>query len=116
MDIKIHSLRFDADGKLLDFIENKVAKLDQFHDNIIGAEVTLRLEKSESSENKVADIKVQVPGSDLFSKKNLINGKLIFGQFFYKYIFPQITRIIRVKGGNIKFPTCPLMKFMYLVG
>ncbi|MBI9066463.1 MAG: ribosome-associated translation inhibitor RaiA [Salinivirgaceae bacterium] len=69
MDIKIQSLRFDADGKLLDFVENKVSKLDQFHDNIIGAEVTLRLDKSESSENKVADIKVLIPGSDLFSKK-----------------------------------------------
>lgn len=69
MDIKIHSLRFDADGKLLDFVENKVGKLDQYYDNIIAAEVTLRLDKSETSDNKVADIKIQVPGTDLFSKK-----------------------------------------------
>ena len=69
MDIKIHSLRFDADVKLLDFIETKVGKLDQFYDNIIAAEVTLRLDKSVTSDNKVADIKVQVPGTDLYSKK-----------------------------------------------
>ena len=69
MDIKIHSLRFDADVKLLDFVEGKVGKLDQFYDNIIAAEVTLRVDKSETSENKVADIKVQIPGTDLFSKK-----------------------------------------------
>lgn len=69
MDIKIHSLRFDADVKLLNFIESKVNKLDQFYDNIIAAEVTLKLDKSVTSENKVADIKLQIPGTDLFSKK-----------------------------------------------
>ena len=69
MDIKIQSLRFDADAKLLDFVEGKVNKLEQYFDNIIGAEVILRLDKSEDSGNKVADIKILIPGNDLFSKK-----------------------------------------------
>lgn len=69
MDIKIQSLRFDADTKLLNFVENKVNKLDQYYDNIIGAEVILRLDKSEEAGNKVADVKVLIPGNDLFSKK-----------------------------------------------
>lgn len=69
MDIKIHSVHFDADKKLEDFIENKVSKLDQFYDNIIGAEVFLKIEKNQSPENKVAEIKLQIPGSDLFAKK-----------------------------------------------
>ncbi len=69
MDIKIHSLRFNADVKLESFVENKVGKLDQFYDNIIGAEVTLRLEKSEDSSNKMAEIKVLIPRNDMFSKK-----------------------------------------------
>ena len=69
MDIKIQSLRFDADIKLLDFVENKVSKLNQYYDNIIGAEVILRLDKSEIAGNKVADIKILIPGNDLFSKK-----------------------------------------------
>ena len=69
MDIKIQSLRFDADTKLLDFVENKVSKLNQYYDNIIGVEVILKLDKSEESGNKVADIKILIPGSDLFSKK-----------------------------------------------
>lgn len=69
MKIKIHSLRFDADTKLLDFIETKVSKLDQFFDNIIGAEVTLRIHNSDENENKVADIKIMIPGNDLFSRR-----------------------------------------------
>jgi len=69
MDIKIHTVHFDADKKLVDFVENKVGKLDQFYDNIIGAEVFLRVEKGQSPENKLAEIKLQIPGSDLFAKK-----------------------------------------------
>jgi len=69
MNIKIQSLRFDADAKLLDFVENKLSKLDQYYDNIIGAEVILRLDKSEDVGNKVADIKILIPGNELFSKK-----------------------------------------------
>lgn len=69
MDIKVHSLRFDADGRLINFVESKVGKLDQYYDNIIGAEVTLRIDNSDDSENKVADIKILIPGSELFSKR-----------------------------------------------
>ncbi len=69
MDINIHSLKFDADSKLIDFVETKVQKLNQYYDNIIKADVTLRLEKSESLENKLAEIKLEIPGSDLFAKK-----------------------------------------------
>ena len=69
MDVKIHSVHFDADKKLIEFVENKVNKLDQFYDNIIGAEVFLRVEKDQSPDNKLAEIKLQIPGSDLFAKK-----------------------------------------------
>jgi|SRR6056297_143256 len=69
MDVKIHSVHFDADKKLIEFVENKVNKLDQFYDNIIGAEVFLRVEKDQSPYNKLAEIKLQIPGSDLFAKK-----------------------------------------------
>jgi putative sigma-54 modulation protein len=69
MDIKIHSIRFDADTKLLDFIDIKVQKLIQFFDEIIGAEVFLRLDKSQDFENKVVEIRLLLPGNELFAKK-----------------------------------------------
>lgn len=69
MNIKVHSIRFDADQKLINFIESKVEKLDLFYDNIIAGEVYLRLDKSSSNENKVAEIKLIMPGKDLFAKK-----------------------------------------------
>ncbi len=69
MDIKIHSIHFDADKKLIDFIHNKVKKLIQFYDNIIGAEVFLRVEKDQGQENKLAEIRLDIPGNDVFAKK-----------------------------------------------
>ncbi|HAZ03993.1 MAG TPA: ribosome-associated translation inhibitor RaiA [Marinilabiliales bacterium] len=69
MNIKVQSVHFDADGKLLEFIENKLSKLDHIYDQIVGAEVVLKIEKSEDSQNKVTDIKILIPGNDLFSKR-----------------------------------------------
>ena len=69
MDIKIHSVRFDADIKLINFIKSKVTKLVQFNDDIIAAEVFLRLENSQDMENKITEIKLDIPGNNLFAKK-----------------------------------------------
>jgi len=65
----VHSIHFDADGKLLEFVNEKVDKLDQYHDKIINGEVFLRLDKSDTNENKIAEIKVNIPGKELFAKK-----------------------------------------------
>lgn len=69
MRVKIQSIHFDADQKLLDFIELKVGKLNTYSNSIIDGEVYLRLDKSDSHENKVAEIKLMVPGNDLFAKR-----------------------------------------------
>lgn len=70
MNIKIQSLHFDADKKLLEFIENKVSKLSQVADDIIDAEVILRIENAESNDNKVAEISINIPhSSDIFARR-----------------------------------------------
>jgi len=69
MDIQIQSLGFDADKKLLNFINSKVSKLFKLYDGITSAEVTLRLQNSQSDENKLAEIKLEVPKLSLFAKK-----------------------------------------------
>jgi putative sigma-54 modulation protein len=69
MQVQVHSVHFDADAKLLEFIQSRLNKLEQFHDQIIGTEVFLRLDKSDVNENKVAEIRMAVPGKELFAKK-----------------------------------------------
>ena len=65
----IHSIHFDADLKLEKFIELRIQKLGNLFDNVIESEVFLRLDKN-AVENKVVEIKLGVPGNDLFAKKS----------------------------------------------
>ncbi len=69
MTINIQSVHFDADRKLLDFITEKAGKLSTFYDGIISCEVTLRLDKSSNSENKISEIKLLGKGHEFFAKK-----------------------------------------------
>ncbi|MBK7130402.1 MAG: ribosome-associated translation inhibitor RaiA [Crocinitomicaceae bacterium] len=69
MDLQVHSLHFDADKKLIDFVNGRVTKLGTYFDKIISGEVILKLDKSDDSENKVAEIKLMIPGKELFAKK-----------------------------------------------
>ena len=69
MNIKMHSIRFDADKKLLDFIDTRVKKLPNVYDDILGAEVFLRLDKDSDRENKLVEIKLDVKGQTVFAKK-----------------------------------------------
>ncbi|MBK9192332.1 MAG: ribosome-associated translation inhibitor RaiA [Crocinitomicaceae bacterium] len=69
MDLQVHSLHFDADKKLIEFVNGKVNKLETYFDKIISGEVVLKLDKSTDAENKVAEIKLMIPGKELFAKK-----------------------------------------------
>ncbi len=69
MNIQIHSLKFDADKKLLDFVSQKVNKLSLLSDDIVSAEVTLKLEKDDERENKITEIRVEYPRGPLFARK-----------------------------------------------
>jgi putative sigma-54 modulation protein len=69
MSTKVHSVHFDADGKLINFINSKVSKLNLFFDNIVASEVFLRLDKAADKGNKVAEVRLVLPGKELFAKK-----------------------------------------------
>ncbi|WP_226391238.1 ribosome hibernation-promoting factor, HPF/YfiA family [Penaeicola halotolerans] len=69
MKLQMHSIHFDADAKLINFIQKKTDKLETFYDRIIDGEVFMRLDKDESNENKVIEIKLNVPGKQLFAKE-----------------------------------------------
>ena len=66
-------MHFDADKKLLDFVNDKVGKLNTFYDGVISSEVTLRLDKSSNSDNKIAEVKMLGKGIDFFAKKQCLS-------------------------------------------
>ena len=67
MKINTTSIHFNADQKLIDYIQKKTAKLDQFFDRIIDAQVYLKLENSGQVRDKIVELKLMVPGDTLMA-------------------------------------------------
>lgn len=66
MKLQVQSIHFNADVKLINFIQRKVDKLETFYDRLVDGEVFLRL-NNEGIENKTVEIKLNVPGTQLFA-------------------------------------------------
>ena len=69
MNMKMQSVGFKADKKLEAFINQKLSKLNKFDNNISEYNVTLNIENSDPKANKVVEVKVKIPGNELFAKK-----------------------------------------------
>ena len=69
MNVKIQSVKFDADKKLIDFVNAKMSKLDRFAEDAVGAEVIMKVDKDNDHGNKVATIILGVPGNDLVAEE-----------------------------------------------
>lgn len=69
MNINISSVHFKTDQKLESFIADKVEKLNKVYDNILGADVTLKLENTEKPENKTSEIRMKIRGNDAIASK-----------------------------------------------
>jgi putative sigma-54 modulation protein len=65
----INSVHFKADQKLEEFITQKVEKLCAKYSEVISAEVTLKLDNTDTPENKIADIRLVLRGDDLYASK-----------------------------------------------
>ncbi len=69
MKVNINSVHFKTDSKLENFIERKIGKLSGMFEGVIGSEVTLKVEQSETKDNKIAEIRLLIKGYDLYAKK-----------------------------------------------
>ena len=69
MKISVQSVNFNIDNDLMKYIEKKVNNLEKFHDHILGAEVFLKVQSTSEKENKISEIKINLPGNDIVVKK-----------------------------------------------
>lgn len=69
MKVFTQSVNFKADIDLVKFIEKKVGSLDKFHDKIVDAEVFMKVQKTSDKENKITEVKINIPGNELIVKK-----------------------------------------------
>lgn len=69
MEVKIQSLHFKANDLLEEYVQKKVSHLAHFNERIISGDVCLKLDKSSEENNKVCEIRLSIPGNDLFAKR-----------------------------------------------
>ena len=69
MKVNTQSVNFSADRKLIDFIQRRMDKLEQFYDKVVQSDVYLKLDNTSQKENKIFEVKVSVPGDSIVVKK-----------------------------------------------
>ena len=68
MEIRVQSIKFNADQKLLDFVEKKFSRIEKFYDAVTSVDVALSL--LPDHENKNVKVQVSIPGNTLVVEKN----------------------------------------------
>ncbi|WP_310556260.1 ribosome hibernation-promoting factor, HPF/YfiA family [Flavobacterium sp.] len=69
MKVNVHAVNFNVDKKLVDFVEEKLNKLEKYYDKVVSSDVFLKVEKTSDKENKIVEVKVIVPGDEFIVKK-----------------------------------------------
>ena len=69
MKVNVNAVNFTADRKLVDFIQERIDKLEKFYGKIVSVDVFLKVEKTSEKENKIVEVKIHVPGDDFMVKK-----------------------------------------------
>ncbi|MGB5272810.1 MAG: ribosome-associated translation inhibitor RaiA [Flavobacteriaceae bacterium] len=69
MKVNAQSVNFNADGKLIDFMQTRLNKLELFYDKVISSDVYLKVQNTSAKENKIVEIQVNVPRDKFIVKK-----------------------------------------------
>ena len=83
MNVQIQTHHFDADRKLIEYVQKKLDKLNTFHDRIIKVDVYLKLDNVvHTIKDKVAEIRVHVPKAEFFVKSTSKSFEASFDEAF----------------------------------
>ncbi|MFT3749918.1 MAG: ribosome-associated translation inhibitor RaiA [Agriterribacter sp.] len=70
MNVNIQTVHFDAASTLIEHVNKKIEKLNNFHDRITTIDVYLKLDNvAHQIKDKIAEIKVNIPRYAFFSKE-----------------------------------------------
>jgi putative sigma-54 modulation protein len=69
MKVNVHAVNFAVDKKLVDFVQERMDKLEKYYDKVVFSDVFLKVEKTSEKENKNVEIKINVPGDDFLVQK-----------------------------------------------
>ena len=94
MNVNIQTVHFDADSKLVSYVETRISKIYQFHEKITTVDVYLKLDNVvHTIKDKIAEIKINIPGHHFFLKQSSKS----FEQSFDEALNSMITQIKRKK-------------------
>ena len=69
MKVNVHAVNFTVDKRLVDFIQERLDKLEKYYDKVVSADVFLKVEKTSEKENKIVEVKINVPEDEFLVKK-----------------------------------------------
>jgi len=69
MKVNIHAVNFNIDRKLVDFVDERMSRLEKYYDKVVSSDAFLKLDNTSEKENKIVELKVLVPGDDFVVKK-----------------------------------------------
>ncbi len=69
MKVNVHAVNFNIDKKLVDFVQERLDKLEKYYDRVVSSDVFLKVQNTSDKENKIVEIKINVPGDEFMVKK-----------------------------------------------
>ncbi|RZJ73567.1 ribosome-associated translation inhibitor RaiA [Flavobacterium sp.] len=69
MKVNVHAVNFTVDGKLVDFVQQRMDKLEKYYDRVVSSDVFMKLDNGSEKENKIVELKIHVPGDEFIVKK-----------------------------------------------
>lgn len=96
MLITTQTVHFEADPQLLSFVEKKIGKIRNVERRIISAEVSLRTENNGQIHDKIVEVKLHMPGTQLYTRQVAKQ----FEAAVEKSVDTLRSQIIRYKGRN----------------
>ncbi|MGX7666960.1 ribosome hibernation-promoting factor, HPF/YfiA family [Flavobacterium pedocola] len=69
MKVNVHAVNFNIDKKLVDFVQERLDKLEKYYDRVVSSDIFLKVENTSDKENKIVEVKINVPGDEFMVKK-----------------------------------------------
>lgn len=69
MKVNVHAVNFTVDRKLVGYVQGRLDKLDKYYDRVVCSDVFFKVDNNNLKENKIAEVKISVPGDEFVVKK-----------------------------------------------
>lgn len=69
MKVNVNAVNFNVDRKLVEHAQERLSKLEKFYDKVVATDVFFKVDNTTEKENKIAEVKMNVPGDEFIVKK-----------------------------------------------